>query len=76
MTVEMAPVKSSNLKAVGYDAAARELHVEFANGGRYVHHDVPADVHAALMAAESKGSHFHQHVRGKFPHRKLNPETP
>lgn len=52
--MEMVPVKSSNVKAVGY--ADGDLTVEFVSGGRYVYHGVPAGVHAALMAAESKGA--------------------
>jgi hypothetical protein len=68
---EMVPVSSSNLKAVGYDAAARELHVEFKNGGRYVYANVGPETHAALMGAKSKGSHLADAIKGKHPHRKI-----
>lgn len=66
MTVTMAPVKSSNIEAIGYDPASRELHVKFKSGG-YVYADVAPDKHAALMKAESKGKHVHEHIR---PHHK------
>lgn len=59
----MTPVKSSNIKAIGYDAKSHTLTVQF-NSGTYDYHGVPADVHSALMKAESVGSHFHEHVRG------------
>lgn len=62
--VEMKAVKSSNISAVGYDPAARELHVAFRNGTRYVYHDVDADKHAALMAADSVGGHLNAHIKG------------
>ena len=44
-------VKSSNIESVAYDPATRELHVRFKNGGTYSYEDVPAEKHAALMAA-------------------------
>lgn len=70
---EMVPVPaSSNIRAIGYDAAAQELHVEFKNGGRYVYSRVPPEKHRALMSAESKGSHLHAHIKGVHPHRKAS----
>jgi hypothetical protein len=59
----MKPVESEAIKAVGYNAADRTLHVEFGNGRKYRYSDVSPQKHAALMAAESKGKHFMQHIR-------------
>lgn len=59
----LTPVTSSNLRAVGYDAGARELWVEFVNGSVYVYEGVPAEVHAALMAAPSHGKYFDAEVK-------------
>ena len=56
-------VKSSNIESVAYDPATRELHVRFKNGGTYSYEDVPAEKHAALMAAPSVGGYLHAHVR-------------
>ena len=70
-TIELTPVDSTMLKAIGYDPEAKELHVRFAtNGPLYIYHDVPPEAHAALMAAESKGKHFGQHIKGKYKHTK------
>lgn len=55
----MTPVVSSNVKAVGYDGAAKEMHVQFHSGGHYVYSDVAPAKHAALLAAPSVGSHLH-----------------
>lgn len=63
---ELKPVTSSNLKAVGYDAATRTLGVQFASGTRYDYTDVPPEAHQALMAADSIGSHFAKHIRPKY----------
>lgn len=61
--MNLVPVTSSNLAAIGYDAANSQLHVKFKNGGVFVYSGVPADKHKALMAAKSIGSHFHAHIR-------------
>lgn len=63
MPVEMKPVKSSNISAVGFDPETKELHVAFSNGTRYVYHDVDADKHQKLMSADSVGGHFHAHIK-------------
>lgn len=71
---EMNPVKSSNIRAVGYDPATRDLHVHFNNGGRYVYADVPPEKHEALLSADSIGRHLHQHIRSAHVARKPEPE--
>jgi len=48
---------------VGYDREQRVLEIEFTGGAVYRYFDVPAEVHRGLMAAESHGRYFHQHVR-------------
>lgn len=63
MSSVTSPVKSSNISAIGHDPETKTLHVAFSNGTRYVYHDVDAEKHAALMKADSVGSHFHAHIR-------------
>lgn len=70
-TPDMVPVKSSNVKAVGYDAPARVMHVQFHSGNHYSYSDVPPASHEALMGAPSKGKHFNQHISGNFKHTKV-----
>ena len=53
--MELVTVDSSMIYAVGYDAGAEELTVVFKNGRTYCYEEVPADVHEALLVAESKG---------------------
>lgn len=67
--IELKPVKSSNLAAVGHDPVAQILAVKF-TGSDKVHHykDVPADIVAAMDEAPSIGSFFARNVRDKFPH--------
>ena len=58
MPVTMKPVKSSNLKSVGYDAKLQELHVEFQGGKTYVYEGVPPHIHEALATAQSPGQYM------------------
>jgi hypothetical protein len=55
------PVRSTSIASIGYLPAERELEVEFrASGDVYRYFDVPAEEHAAFMAAESKGTYLNQ----------------
>ena len=51
-------VESGVLRSVGYDAVARVLELEFADGAVYRYLDVPASLHAGLMTADSHGTFF------------------
>ena len=59
------PVKSSNIKSIGYDPSAKKLHVEFQSGDVHEYANVPPAKHAALMKAKSIGKYFHSQVREK-----------
>ena len=63
--IRRTPVSSSALRSVGYDQEQQTLEIEFTNGAVYRYFDVPAGVYRGLMAAESHGRYFHQHVRSK-----------
>ena len=58
------PVESSSLDSVGYENEV--LEIRFDNGGIYRYHGVPAEVHAELMEADSKGRFFNAEVRGAY----------
>jgi len=57
-------VKSSNVESVSFHDGVME--VKFKGGGHYTFHGVTEQQHRAFMAAESKGTHFAKHIRGKF----------
>lgn len=67
----MTPVKSSSIEAIAHDPAQQVLTVRFRNGGAYRYDGVTAGQHAALMRADSIGTHFAQHIRNQFPATKL-----
>ena len=65
------PVRSSNIRAVGYDQESRTLEVEFQSGGIYQYSGVPVNVHEGLMRAASKGEYFHDHIKERYPCRQV-----
>lgn len=84
--MQRTPVKSSQIASIGYDAGTSTLEIEFPTRGEaprggatgvgsvYQYSDVPPNVHADLMAAESVGKFFGANIRGKFKYTKLAPE--
>jgi len=71
MLMKRLPVMSSVMRSVGYDAPTSTLEIEFENGFVYQYSGVPEDVHAALMAADSKGHYFDSVIRPRYDCRRL-----
>lgn len=69
--MKLTPVKSSNIKAIGYDPAASELHVEFKSGDVYAYSGVDQKSYQELMAAPSIGSHMAKVIKPKHTAKKL-----
>lgn len=69
--MDMLPVVSSNLSAVGYDAANQQLYVQFHSGSVYVYSNVPQTIYKSLMRAESKGSYHAAYIKHSFPYRRI-----
>ena len=58
------PVKSSDLKSVGYDQEHELLEVEFLSGGAiYLYSRVPESIYVGLMEANSHGKYFRKNIR-------------
>jgi hypothetical protein len=56
-------VESSNLASIGYDAVNKILEIEFNHGGIYQYFDVPENVYAELMNANSHGQYFDRNIK-------------
>lgn len=70
--IDLVPVKSSNLKSVGHEKEANELHVEFHGGSVFAYDGVSAELHERLMKAESIGKFFHKEIKnGGFKFRQI-----
>ncbi len=67
---QMRPVTSSAVAAIGYDARAEGLCVEFVGGETYVYERVPSVIWRALQAADSKGRFVNAVLKPHFACRK------
>jgi lysyl-tRNA synthetase class 2 len=71
--VERRPIRSSMIRALGYDPAASILEVEFAETGKvYQYFDVPFSVYDELMSAESLGAYFNEHIKDLYAYRDIS----
>jgi hypothetical protein len=61
--MQIDPIESSNLKAVGYDPATRIMRVVFRSGKTYDYGDVTPEDHELFINSKSKGAHFSKHIR-------------
>jgi len=64
--VEMMPVSSSNVSAVGYDAEFARLFVEFTSGATYRYDGVEKDLYETLLKAESVGKFLNANIKGNY----------
>lgn len=71
--IELKPVESSQVKAIGYDDAIQTLAVTFTRGAGAIYHypNVTKEIYDAFVASESIGKFFGQHIKQlpftKFP---------
>jgi hypothetical protein len=65
-TVEWVPLESNVFTSAAYGADARQLYLRFHEGNIYRYFECPRSVYKGLLAAESKGRYFAQHIRNGF----------
>lgn len=64
--MEMKPVNSSAIRAVGYDVATRGMRILFKQGHYYDFCGVPEQVYLGLMRASSKGTYYNDHIKDRY----------
>ncbi len=64
--VEMIPVSSSTIEAIGYEVGYKRLHVKFLSTEMYIYQGVPKVIHARLMRAPSKGTFLAEEIKDKY----------
>ncbi|MER7708687.1 KTSC domain-containing protein [Kitasatospora sp. NPDC097605] len=69
--MQLEPVRSSNLRAVGYDESTELLRIEFLGGDLYEYFEVPEGIYRGLMSARSHGRFFSSTIRGKYSYRRV-----
>lgn len=68
---EMHPVSSSNIAAVGYDAANQMVFVQFLNGSIYAYKGVPEHEFEGLKTASSVGSYLNRNYKNIYPYERV-----
>lgn len=66
-------IESSNLAALMYDETLSLLYVEFKGGTIYVYPRIQQTDFDAFTTAESKGKHFHAHIRSRANNKVFDP---
>ncbi|RQT78109.1 MULTISPECIES: KTSC domain-containing protein [Burkholderia cepacia complex] len=64
--MEMIPVRSSAIRAVGYDQGSMRMRILFTQGHSYDFCRVPADVYRGLMSAPSMGSYYNNVIKDRY----------
>lgn len=67
----MIMVKSSQIKAIGYDNETSELYVAFNNSTTYKYSNVPYEVYEKMLASESIGKFLGAFIKGKYEYVKV-----
>jgi hypothetical protein len=64
--MEMVPVSSSAISAVGYDSSAMRMKIRFIEGHTYDFCRVPESVFKGLLYAASKGRYYNDQIRDRY----------
>lgn len=69
--MQRTPVRSSNIRSVGYDGARGLLEIEFQDGHVYQYSGLTESTFSALMRSWSKGTYFHDFIKQHYGYRRV-----
>ena len=64
--MNMIPVISSAISAIGYDSQTRKMKITFTQGHTYDFCSVPASVFEGLKQSSSKGTYYNDQIKGRY----------
>jgi len=64
-------IKSSTLRAAGYNIDYKTLEIEFTSGEIYQYFNVPHSHYIGLMQAASHGEFFNRYIKDNFHYNKI-----
>lgn len=70
MAIRRAAFTSMSLASATYWTNRNVLEIEFRDRAIYRYFNVPVALYESLRAAQSAGTYFNAHLRGRFPHRR------
>jgi hypothetical protein len=59
-------VESSSIVSAGYDASTKTFDIEYVSGSVYRYADVPPQVYARFLAADSKGRFVNTVIKKRY----------
>lgn len=71
MAIEMKKVNSGKLRAIGYEAGARVLQVEFDDGRLMQYQSVGQELWRRLSSSSSMSSYFRDNIEDEFTSRRI-----
>jgi hypothetical protein len=74
--IQLEPVESSNLAAIGYNPQKKIVAVKFKSGSIYHHAGFPMEAALAFYQADSRGRYYSQNIKGKFPGQRMTGPCP
>jgi len=76
-TIELKKVKSSNIKALGYNKELKELYVMFNNNTIYKYTPVEEHAYDSFKTTQSIGKFFYAFIKSNklYKFEKVNPQT-
>jgi hypothetical protein len=69
------PLKSSKLRAAGYDEGRRVMEIEFVNGDIHEYASVSPELYRQLMASPSPNSFFEDKIEEAFSGKRVGKAT-
>lgn len=73
--MDMRPVKSSNIREIGYDPETSTAHINFGQA-TYAVKGISQEEFDAFAAAPSLGKHYNANIKGKFEISKVGAPPP
>jgi hypothetical protein len=64
--MEMIPVISSAISAIGFDKPTQQMRIKFKQGDTYNFCRVPENIFLGLLSATSKGTYYDRYIKDKF----------
>lgn len=71
MAIEMKKVSSGKLRAIGYDAGARVLQIEFDDGRLVQYQAVGQEIWRRLSTSSAMSSYFRDNIEDEFTCRRV-----
>ena len=64
--MQMIPVNSSAISAVGYDQSTMQMQIRFKQGRTYTFCRVPQYIFNGLLSSSSKGGYYDDYIRDRY----------